>query len=413
MKRIAGLFVALSSLLSAQRQMSVRECETAFQRNNLHLLAAQYNINMADADIMQARIWELPRVDLQINAYNPEDHKILDAKNSKSFEISQLIYLGGKKKNEIAFAKSNKELAQLQFSQLLAELRTQLRSNYYNLYFEHLKLEGTQKQLAYMNDLLKAYKEQTAKGNISLKDAVRLQSVVIQLSSDENTIQNEIMGLRQTLKVLTGTTEDFDTQVSEDEANQILEVQPFADLDDLKRKALENNADYHYFLKLTENSRLYEQWQKSFNTPDLTLGAAWDQNGGTFKNEINLKIGIPLPLWKTNQGNIEKARYAISQNQKNAEYQKLNLETMVEASYKTWKNHYNQLSQIKTSDMDHLDQVYKGMVTNFRHGNVSLLEFTDFMESYRQTALQICEMKKQIILSAEQLNNLVQTKIYY
>ncbi|OWK73332.1 transporter [Flavobacteriaceae bacterium JJC] len=393
--------------------MSVRECETAFQRNNLHLLAAQYNINMADADIMQARIWELPRVDLQINAYNPEDHKILDAKNSKSFEISQLIYLGGKNKNEIAFAKSNKELAQLQFSQLLAELRTQLRSNYYNLYFEHLKLEGTQKQLAYMNDLLKAYKEQTAKGNISLKDAVRLQSVVIQLSSDENTIQNEIMGLRQTLKVLTGTTEDFDTQVSEDEANQILEVQPFADLDDLKRKALENNAEYHYFLKLTENSRLYEQWQKSFNTPDLTLGAAWDQNGGTFKNEINLKIGIPLPLWKTNQGNIEKARYAISQNQKNAEYQKLNLETMVEASYKTWKNHYNQLSQIKTSDMDHLDQVYKGMVTNFRHGNVSLLEFTDFMESYRQTALQICEMKKQIILSAEQLNNLVQTKIYY
>ncbi|MBU8882576.1 TolC family protein [Kaistella sp. DKR-2] len=413
MKRIAGLFVALSSLLSAQRQMSVTECETAFQRNNLHLLAAQYNINMADADILQARIWELPRADLQINAYNPEDHKILDAKNSKSFEISQLIYLGGKKKNEIAFAKSNKELTQLQFSQLLAELRTQLRSNYYNLYFEHLKLESTQKQLAYMNDLLKAYKEQTAKGNISLKDAVRLQSVVIQLSSDENTIQNEIMGLRQTLKVLTGTTEDFDTQVSEDEAKQILEVQPFDDLDDLKRKALENNADYLYFLKLTENSRLYEQWQKSFNTPDLTLGAAWDQNGGTFKNEINIKIGIPLPLWKTNQGNIEKARYSISQNQKNAEYQKLNLETMVEASYRTWKNHYNQLSQIKTSDMDHLDQVYKGMVTNFRHGNVSLLEFTDFMESYRQTALQICEMKKQIILSAEQLNNLVQTKIYY
>ncbi|MBU4537013.1 MAG: TolC family protein [Weeksellaceae bacterium] len=413
MNRIAGVFVALSTLLSAQRQMSVADCETAFQKNNLHVLAAQYNIDMADADILQARIWELPQASLQFNAYNPEDQKVFDVKNAKSAEISQLIYMGGKKKNEIAFAKSNKELAQLQFSQLLVKLKTQLRAQYYNLYYAQLKLESTQKQLAYMNDLLKAYKTQSVKGNVSLKDAVRLQSIVIQLSSDENTIQNDIIGLKQNLKVLTGTSDDFETEVSEEEAKQILEAQPFADMDDLKRKALENNADYLYFLKLTENSKLYAQWQKSLNTPDLTLGAAWDQTGGTFKNEINLKVGIPLPLWKTNRGNIEKANFTISQNQKNAEYQKLNLETMVESSYQTWKNHYNQLSQIKTSDLDHLDQVYKGMLTNFRHGNVSLLEFTDFMESYRQTALQIYEMKKQIIFSAEQLNQLVQTKIYY
>jgi len=35
------------------------------------------------------------------------------------------------------------------------------------------------------------------------------------------------------------------------------------------------------------------------------------------------------------------------------------------------------------------------------------------MESYRQTVLQIYEMKKQIMISAEDLNQLVQTKIFY
>jgi cobalt-zinc-cadmium efflux system outer membrane protein len=53
------------------------------------------------------------------------------------------------------------------------------------------------------------------------------------------------------------------------------------------------------------------------------------------------------------------------------------------------------------------------MLKNFRNGNVSLIEFTDFMESYRQTALQIYDMKNEIIQSAEQLNQLVQTKIFY
>ncbi|WP_449400774.1 TolC family protein [Chryseobacterium wanjuense] len=138
-----------------------------------------------------------------------------------------------------------------------------------------------------------------------------------------------------------------------------------------------------------------------------------DQNGGTFKNEVNLMVGIPLPLWKSNKGNVDKANFAIQQNQKNADFQKLNLETKVQAAYKTWKNQYDQLAGITSTDLTNMDLVYNGMLKNFRNGNVSLIEFTDFMESYRQTALQIYDMKNEIMQSAEQLNQLVQTKIFY
>jgi cobalt-zinc-cadmium efflux system outer membrane protein len=110
---------------------------------------------------------------------------------------------------------------------------------------------------------------------------------------------------------------------------------------------------------------------------------------------------------------VEKANYAIQQNQKNADYQKLNLETKVQAAYKTWKNQYDQLAEIKTTDLSNMEIVYDGMLKNFRKGNISLIEFTDFMDSYRETALQIFDMKNEIIQSAEQLNQLVQTKIFY
>ncbi|MEI7487303.1 MAG: TolC family protein [Chryseobacterium sp.] len=382
MNKIAGLFVVISSLMTAQQQMSLLDCENAFQTNNLQLLAEQYNINMADADILQAKIWELPQLSGYINAYNPEDKRAFNVSKAKGAEVTQLIYMGGKKKNEIAFAKSNKELAQLQFSQLLVELKTQLRTNYYNLYYEQLKLENTNKQLGYMNDLLSAYKVQSAKGNVSLKDEVRLQSIVIQLNNDKIGINKNILEFEQNLKVLTGVTEDIEPQLSESEAKEVLVAQPFGDEAELKRKAVENNADYLCNLKLIDNSKLYSQWQKSLNVPDLNVGAQWDQNSGTFRNEVNLLVGIPLPLWKSNQGNIEKANYAIKQNQKNAEYQKLNLETKVQSAYKTWKGQYDQLAEIKTADLNNLELVYNGMLKNFRNGNVSLIEFTDFMESY-------------------------------
>jgi cobalt-zinc-cadmium efflux system outer membrane protein len=413
MNKIAGLFIIISSMMMAQQQMSLLDCEEAFQKNNLQLLAEQYNINMADADILQAKIWELPQLSGQINAYNPEDRKIFDVGRAKGAEITQLIYMGGKKKNEIAFAKSNKELAQLQFSQLLVDLKAQLHTAYYNLYYEKLKLENTNKQLGYMNDLLAAYKVQTAKGNVSLKDEVRLQSIVIQLNNDKIGINKNILEFEQNLKVLTGITDDIEPQLSESEAKEILAAQPFGDESELQKKALENNADYQYNLKLIDSSKLYAQWQKSLNIPDLNIGAGWDQNGGTFKNEVNLMIGIPLPLWKSNKGNVEKANYAIQQNQKNADFQKLNLETKVQSAFKIWKSQYDQLAEIKTDDVNNLELVYNGMLSNFKKGNISLIEFTDFMDSYRETALQIYDMKNGIIQSAEQLNQLVQTKIFY
>lgn len=413
MNKIAGLFVVISSILTAQQQMSLLDCENAFQTNNLQLLAEQYNINIADADILQAKIWELPQLSGYVNGYNPENRKVFNVGKAKGFEVTQLIYMGGKKKNEIAFAKSNKELAQLQFSQLLVELRMQLHTNYYNLYYERLKLENTNKQLGYMNDLLKAYKIQSAKGNVSLKDEVRLQSIVIQLNNDKVGINKNILEFEQNLKVLTGITESIEPEISESEAREILALQPFGEEDELKRKALENNADYLFNLKLIENSKLYAQWQKSLNVPDLNLGAEYDQASGTFNNEINLKVGIPIPLWKSNKGNVEKANYAILQNQRNADFQKLNLETKVQSAFQIWRNQYDQLAEIKSKDLDNLDLVYNGMLKNFRNGNISLIEFTDFMESYRQTALQIYDMKNDLIQSAEQLNQLVQTKIFY
>ena len=158
MNKITTLVLSVSAFVcvSAQQQMSLQDCELAFQKNNLQLLASQYNINMADADILQAKIWELPQISGYVNAINPEDKRVFDVGRAKGVEITQLIYLGGKNKNEIQFAKSNKELAQLQFSQLLVDLKTELRQTYYNLIYEQKKRTSIESQLKYMNDLLSA-----------------------------------------------------------------------------------------------------------------------------------------------------------------------------------------------------------------------------------------------------------------
>ena len=83
--------------------------------------------------------------------------------------------------------------------------------------------------------------------------------------------------------------------------------------DTLNRMALANRTDLKIAQKQVEVSGFNVKWQKSLSVPDITVGALWDQRGGTFKNEVGLNLGIPLPLWNRNQGNIKIARAQLSE----------------------------------------------------------------------------------------------------
>ncbi|UOE41595.1 TolC family protein [Chryseobacterium suipulveris] len=396
----------------SQQSRTLQQCEEAFIKNNLLLIAQQYNIDVNDADIMQAKIWDLPQVSFQANLIDPNKPSFLNLGPSKSVGVQQLFLLGGKRKLEVEFAKSNKELAQLQFNQLLVDLKAQLRETFYSLYFDQKKIKNIDNQLGYMNDLLKAYRVQTAKGNISLKDQVRLNTIVLSLNNDRIQINNEIVALNQTMMTLTGDPQTIEPEISIEEERELLRSAPLQNLEELQQKALENNADYLFSLKAIENNRANYNLQKSMNIPDLTAGLQWNQAGGLYQNEINFGVGIPIPLWKRNEGNVKKAQMQIEQAQKNTDYKKLSLMNAVTSAYQTWENQYQMYERMPQKDIQDLETVYKGMTENFRRGNVTLIEFTDFMDSYKQATLQLFEIQKQILISAEELNRLTQTKTF-
>ena len=47
------------------------------------------------------------------------------------------------------------------------------------------------------------------------------------------------------------------------------------------------------------------------------------------------------------------------------------------------------------------------MNTGFQKRNISLLEFIDYYEAYKETCLQLYDMKKGVVLAVEELNTVV------
>jgi outer membrane protein TolC len=412
-KLCAFLLVLFGPVVLAQKTVTLQDCESQFLKNNLFLLASQYNIDASKALTIQARIWDNPSLTAELNAYNPERNQYFDIgkQGQKAFGIEQLIYLGGKKRNEIKLAQTNEKLAELQFNDLLRTFKLQLRKSFFTVYYNKKSLETTDNQLAHIEDLINSYSVQVQKGNIPLRDLVRLQSLYLNFKNERMEVINENIEEEANLKLLLNSTESIVPDISKEEFNKYLVTIPF-DLKTFQDEAIANRPDYLAKQKDIESNEINVKWQKSLSIPDITVGANYDQRSGAFNKEANLTLGIPLPLWNKNKGNIKYAQTILEQSKIEKQNFDLQLQTEITSAWNKWDESRKNYVVIKPTVNSDFEAVYNGILTNFQKRNISLLEFTDFMESYNQASIQINELKKKVVLSGEELNSTINKDLF-
>ena len=415
MKKLFALLflISLNQAVVAQKTVTLEDCESQFLKKNLFLLASQYNIDASQALTIQARIWDNPTLSAELNAYNPEGNRYFDVgkEGQKAFGIEQLIYLGGKKRNEVKLAQTNEQLAELQFNDLLRTLKLQLRKSFYTVYYNTKSLETTDKQLAHIEDLINSYSIQEKKGNIPLRDVVRLQSLYLNFKNERMEVVNNNIEEQANLKLLLNETETVVPLVSDTDFNKYLKTIPF-DLQSLEKDAVINRPDYLAKQKEIDANALNVKWQKSLSVPDITVGANYDQRSGAFNKEANLTLGIPLPLWNKNKGNIKYAQTILEQSKVDKQGFELQLQTDITSAWNKWEESRKNYGVIKPTVNSDFELVYNGILTNFQKRNISLLEFTDFMESYNQASIQVNELKKKVALSGEELNSTINKDLF-
>ncbi len=406
-----SLLIGYSSI--GQTVTSLSDCETIFLKHNLSLLAAQFNIDGTKALTIQAKLWDNPYLSSEFNARNPENGKYFDIGKSgqKAASIQQLIYMGGKKKAQIELAKNNQVIAALEFQDLLRNLKFELKRSFYTLYFNNKKLELSNQQINNLDTLVKSYGVQSAKGNVSIKDYLRLQSLLIDLKNERmETIKSNIEE-EANLNILLADSIQVNPVLKESFFNKY--IGPLhLNLFDLEQQALLLRPDFGIALQNVKTNEININLQKALRVPDITLGSSWDQHGGAFDNQINLTLGLPLPLWNKNQGNIKYAESMTSLAKTDKQSEELKLKAEVTGTYKKWLEANNNFKQLLESNIDNYESVYQGVLYNFKKGNIGILDFTDFLESYNQMRAHFNELKKTVVLSSEALNNVVNKELF-
>ena len=399
-------------------KITIEQAEQRFLQKNLQLLAERYNIAMADAAIVQAKVLNNPTVGVgDINFWNANAANELEVTPNTfgnriilSVELEQVIRTARKRKKLIDMEKVSKEIAIQEFESFLLSLKTELRTILHETIYLQSYLNIIKTQQESVEKLVEVYKTNLNRGHIAKSELIRLQSSLIELEAETNETQTTLNNQHKELKVLlniapgtpisilpTSVTTKNPDEISPDDLLEMAKsFRPEFLLSDL-------NIQYH------EKSLIYEKAQRS---PDIALNLGYDRYGGVWKNFFGIGISLDIPMFDRNQGNIKMAQLSIHQANYSAEYQKNMIQQEVIEFYNNYKMNYRFYQKITDHDFsEDLENMFEVYARNLLSRNISMLEYLDFMDAYRTTKQTILAAKRNLDTSFAELRFSVNNEI--
>jgi cobalt-zinc-cadmium efflux system outer membrane protein len=397
------------SLVSDTLKIDVKQAEDRFLKNNLQLLAQHYNIDIADAQVITARLFNNPDFGLNNGIAGTEEPNPFA---EQSASISQLITTAGKRNKNIKLSKIGVEQARYQFFDMVRTLKNTMRSDFFTIYYERQSAKVYDQEIGSLDTTLKAYKEQYAKGNIAEKELLRIQAQLYSLQVEYNNLITGIDTAESQLKLLLKVPARtiIDPQVTEDLiVNENLTAVPYQRLLD---SAYANRYDLKYSKTAVEYNKMNLQLQKAIAVPDVSVSLNFDKLGSYGHNFLSAGISLPIPLFNRNQGNIKQANLQVDQSKLQLQGQQDQVESDVAVDYKIalmQEKLYTSFDPKFKQDFTHLiGEVYK----NYLKRNISLLEFLDYYDTYKTNTLLMNSLLLSRVTSLEQLNYVTGTPFF-
>lgn len=394
--------------------LTISSADSMFVVKNLSLLAQKYNIDVQRAQVLQARLYPNPNLNVSQIAYNQVSRKVLpfDSSGALGVQLSQLVVLAGKRNKSIKLAQAGVTLSEVQFTDLLRTLKYSLHSDFYNLYYLQRSARVYGGEIAALRNVVSAFRTQVDQGNIAQKEYVRVKAQLYSLMSEYLGLVNQMNDLQSEMRVLTmDSTRRSLVPVVEESAVSAYRPDTYP-LSTLLDSAFRNRTDLRMARINTDISRLNLSYQKALAVPDLTADIAYTQNGNYVPRQFQVGVSMDLPFFSRNQGNIKAARTSIDiakVTEDNTAF------TVQENVYRALQKAYDMdrmYRSVDTSFAGEFQKLQEQVLSNYKSRNIGLLDFLDFYDSYKQDVLQVNQILYGRVQAFEDINYYTATNFY-
>lgn len=378
--------------------------------HNHALQALRSTIQQSMAEEITANLRPNPTLGLDaqfLPIFQPSqfNSNFIDQQSQFDAGVGYLFERGRKRQHRLQAARDMTTVVRSQVSDSERQLVFNIGQQFVDVLLAESTLEFAQQDLDSFQKTVDISNERYRIGDISEGDYLKIKLQLLQFQTDVSAAKLAKLQALAALRQLMG----FESVPDDYDVDGALDYQPVhADLNGLKSIAAVNRPDLRAAQQAVTAAESQYALQKANGKMDVTGSFNYTHTAGS--NTGAFFYNMPLPIFNRNQGEIQRAQYAITQAQEQASETTQQVSTDVLTAYENL-NTNNQIIQLYQGGyVEAAKQSRDISEYAYRKGAASLLDYLDAERTYRANQLAYRQALASYMVALEQTRQAVGTR---
>ena len=366
---------------------SVNNCEITFDsylnrvgKNNIQFIADKLNINIAEAEIVAAKVLPDPSVDFEAG------------KETFTLGLSYTLELG-KRHARTRLARSERDMELLAYESAFQELRANAAELFLDAILQKELMDIKQASYEYMEQLSQSDSLRYKLGEITENDARQSHLEAVTLLNDvyeqEAAYRSALIELNQFMGL------DSDSLFVP--VGNWVNIERNFELPELMITGITNRVDIAAAAKEVEVNKRAHNLERVGRIPDIDLSISYEREWNYFMPEARyatLGVSIPLSFSALNKGALRSARFKVEQARYRQKDVELQVKSDIRRAWFAFESQRKKVEQYNAGVLDDARKVLEGMVFSYKRGETSVLDVLISQRSYNEVCQDYFETMK-------------------
>jgi len=391
-------------------RLSLDEAIRMALQHNHALQALRSTIQQSMAEEVTANLRPNPTLELDaqfLPIFQPSQFssEYMDQQAQFDAGVGYLFERGKKRQHRLQAARDQTTVVRSQVTDSERQLIYNVGLQFVDVLLAESTLEFAQQDLDSFQKTVDISNERFRVGDMSEGDLLKIKLQLLQFQTDVSAAKlaklQSLAALRQLLG-FESVPDDYDVQGT-------LDYQPVhSDLVVLKSLAAINRPDLRAAQQAVTAAESQLALQQANGKMDITGTFNYTHTSGV--NTGAFYYNMPLPIFNRNQGEIERARFAITQAQEQASETTQQVSTDVVTAFENLLTNDQIIQLYQGGYVDQAKQSRDISEYAYRRGAASLLDYLDAERTYRANQLAYRQALASYMLALEQMRQAVGTR---
>jgi cobalt-zinc-cadmium efflux system outer membrane protein len=354
---------------------------------NFGLLAERYNVNIAEARILQARLRPNPVMTVGLDYQDAlgTGFNLINAAGPPEFTARTDFPLerGGKRSRRIEVAEGARGVAQLNLLNATRTLILDVESAFVDVQAARDNLELARSNLKSFQGIVEINEARVRAGDLAQVELIRTRVAALQFQNAVRQAESKLRIAKTRLQSLMGRTV---FAPAFDAAGDLRREAGPPDPAELRARSLELRPDLQAVKRDQARSLSDVRLQIAQGKVDYSIGVQWHRQYDTAHgNALGVFFAAPLPVFNRNQGEIERARREGQQIEARIRALEAQIGAEVESAWQQFQTAKDLLESIERDMLKQAQEVRVTTEYSYRRGEASFVELLDAQRAYNDS----------------------------